>query len=345
MFHVLCYYKLRRKDFFYERKLNMIENSRIVVLDAFTLNPGDLSWDTLQSLGKCKVYDRTSPDKVIERSEVAEIILTNKTVLEREIIDCLPDMKYIGVMATGYNVVDLAAARDRGIPVTNVPKYGTKSVAQMVFALLFELTQHVAHHAGTVREGRWAANPDFCYWDYPLIELDGLTMGIIGFGSIGQAVARIAQAFGMRLLVNDIHRVQTGDPGIRFADVDTVFRESDVVSLHCPLTTESQGMVDAERLSLMKKTAFLINTGRGPLVNDTDLAAALNSGRIAGAGLDVLPVEPPPADNPLLDADNCFITPHIAWATQASRSRLMDIVVDNVRAFLKGKYLNVVNGL
>ena len=323
----------------------MTDNPRIVVLDGYTLNPGDLRWDALQSFGECNIYDRTYPGKVLERAGRAEIILTNKTVLDREIIGNLPDMKYIGVMATGYNVVDLETACERNIPVTNVPKYGTKSVAQMVFALLFELTQHVAHHAGTVRDGRWSANPDFCYWDYPLIELNGLTLGIIGFGSIGQTVSRIAHAFGMEVLINDIRQVRPEDPGITFVDVDTIFRKSDVVSLHCPLTSETDGLVNADRLKLMKETAYLINTGRGPLVNEYDLAEALNSGKIAGAGIDVLTVEPPPADNPLFSAKNCFITPHIAWATRASRSRLMDIVVDNIRAFLRGTYQNVVNGL
>ncbi|MBN1294283.1 MAG: D-2-hydroxyacid dehydrogenase [Candidatus Latescibacteria bacterium] len=318
---------------------------KIVVLDGFTLNPGDLTWNGLQSLGECSIYDRTAPDLVLERAAKSGIILTNKTVLDRPVIEMLPDMKYIGVMATGYNVVDLDAARERGIPVTNVPKYGTQSVAQMVFALLLEMTQQVAHHAQTVRNGHWSKNPDFCYWDYPLIELDGLTLGIIGFGSIGQTVAKIAQAFGMKVLAYDINQIQTGYPAINFTDMNTIFRDSDVVSLHCPLTAESEGLINTYRLSLMKKTAYLINTGRGPLVNESDLANALNSGKIAGAALDVLQVEPPPPDNPLLSAKNCFITPHIAWATRASRSRLLNIVVDNIRAYLVGEYKNVVNGV
>jgi len=315
------------------------------VLDGFTLNPGDLSWDDLRFLGDCSIFDRTKPDEMLNRARGAEIILTNKTVLDRDAIETLPDLKYIGVMATGYNVVDIEAASERYIPVTNVPEYGTKSVVQMVFALLLEMTQHVAYHAETVRNGRWAASPDFCYWDKPLIELYGLTMGIVGFGRIGRAVERVASAFGMKVLVKDIKIFESGELDIEFVTLDELFRKSDVISLHCPLTLESQGLVNAERLALMKKTAFLINTGRGPLVNEFDLAEALNTDIIAGAGLDVLSVEPPSSDNPLLKAKNCFITPHIAWATLASRKRLMDAVVDNVRAFLKGEYRNVVNSI
>ena len=241
--------------------------------------------------------------------------------------------------------MDMEAASKRHIPVTNVPEYGTKSVVQMVFALLLEMTQHVAHHAETVRSGRWVTNPDFCYWDKPLIELYGRTIGIVGFGRIGRAVERVASAFGMNVLVNDIVMFEPEELNIEFVSMDELFGKSDVISLHCPLTTESQGLVNTERLALMKETAFLINTGRGPLVNEFDLAEALNTDRIAGAGLDVLSIEPPAYDNPLLKAKNCFITPHIAWATLASRKRLMDAVVDNVRAFLKGEYMNVVNSL
>jgi glycerate dehydrogenase len=320
----------------------MKQVSKIVVLDGYTLNPGDLSWNELRLLGDCTIYDRTPSQDVINRAAGAGIILTNKTVLDRTVINHLPDMKYIGVMATGYNVVDLGAAGERNITVTNVPAYSTMSVAQMVFALLLEMTQHVAHHADTVRRGRWTSSIDFCYWDYQLIELDGLTMGIIGFGRIGTSVARIASAFGMKVLVHDIKPAQPHDQEAVFVDLETIFRESDVVSLHCPLTPESERIVNTDRLALMKPTAYLINTGRGPLVNEYDLADALNSGKIAGAAMDVLTVEPPPADNPLLSAKNCIITPHIAWATRAARSRLMDIVVDNVRAFLAGNPKNVV---
>ena len=315
------------------------------MLDGYTLNPGDLSWDDLRSLGECEIFDRSAPHEVLSRAGKAGIILTNKTVLDRGIIERLPDMEYIGVMATGYNVVDIDAAAERHVPVTNVPEYGTNSVVQMVFALLLEMTQHVGHHSGMVREGRWTASPDFCFWDKPLIEFDGLTMGIIGYGRIGRAVAHISRAFGMNVLVNDIEPVEPDEPGIAFAGLDELFTNSDVVSLHCQLTPESQGLVNTERLAAMKDTAFLINTGRGPLVNEFDLAEALNSGRIAGAGLDVLPVEPPGADNPLLKAKNCFITPHIAWATLSARRRLLDTVVENVRAFLNSAPVNVVNNV
>lgn len=321
----------------------MKEKPVIVVLDGYTLNPGDLSWVGLESLGECRIYDRTAPSDVVRRSGKAEIILTNKTLLTRETISALPKLRYIGVMATGYNVVDLEAARERGIPVTNVPVYGTKSVVQMVFALLLEMTQQAAYHAETVRNGRWTASVDFCYWDKPLIELDGMVMGIVGYGRIGREVSGVARAFGMNVLVTDSVPVKPDDPGVMFTGLDDLFRRSDVVSLHCPLTSESQGMINRKRLSLMKKTAFLINTARGPLVIEADLAEALNTGRIAGAGLDVLSFEPPTADNPLLAAKNCIVTPHIAWATRAARSRLMDMVVENIRAFLLGKAVNVVN--
>jgi glycerate dehydrogenase len=321
----------------------MKEKPRIVVLDGYTLNPGDLSWKGLELIGECEIYDRTAPSDVMSRSEEADILLTNKTLLTREIISALPNLRYIGVMATGYNVVDLEATREKGIPVTNVPVYGTRSVVQMVFALLLEMTQQAAYHAETVRKGRWTSSIDFCYWDKPLIELDGLFMGIVGYGKIGRAVAEVARAFGMKILVTDMAPVKPVDSCVSFTDLDDLFRKSDVVSLHCPLTSESKGMINRERLALMKKTAFLINTARGPLVVEADLAEALNTGRIAGAGLDVLSVEPPPADNPLLTAKNCIITPHIAWATRAARIRLMDTVVENIQAFLLGRAVNVVN--
>jgi len=315
----------------------------IVVLDGYTLNPGDLSWDGLRALGECDIYDRTPPELVVERARGAEAVLTNKVIVGREQMEQLPDLRYIGVLATGYNIVDTAAARERGIPVTNVPEYGTRSVAQMTFALLLELTQHVGHHARTVRDGRWTRSPDFCYWAYPLIELADRTMGIVGIGRIGRAVAELALAFGMQVLAYDVNTPANLPEGIRMTDLETLLRESDVVSLHCPLTAENQGVIDRERLALMKPTAFLINTSRGPLVVARDLADALNAGRLAGAGVDVLPVEPPPADNPLLTAKNCLVTPHIAWATGAARARLMATVVDNLRAFLAGKPRNVVN--
>ena len=315
---------------------------KIVVLDSYTLNPGDLRWDGIESLGNCEIFDRTPPADVLSRSAGAEIILTNKTVLDRSVIEQLPDLKYIGVMATGYNVVDKEAASGHGVIVTNVPEYATTSVAQMVFSLLLELSFQVGYHSETVRSGRWASSIDFSYHDKPLVELDGLTMGIIGYGRIGRATAKLALAFGMNVLVNN-KQSTTDDPGITFVSLDELFAESDVVSLHCPLTPQSEEIVNAESLGRMKKTAFLINTGRGPLINERDLAEALNSGKIAGAGVDVLSTEPPAADNPLLTAKNCVITPHYAWATKAARARLMNTLVENVKAFLGDEPVNMVN--
>lgn len=315
---------------------------QIVVLDGFTLNPGDLSWAELKALGRCEIHDRTPPAQLLPRAAEAEILLTNKTLLAGADLPKLPRLKYIGVLATGTNVVDLAAARARGIPVTNVPTYGTKSVAQMTFALLLELAHHVGHHAQTVRKGRWTHNTDFCYWDFPLIELEGLTLGIVGFGRIGRAVADLAAAFGLKVLACD-PAAGAAPPFVRLVELNTLFRQSDVVSLHCPLTPQTANLVNARRLALMKPTALLLNTSRGPLVDELALAEALNSGRIAGAALDVLSVEPPPVDNPLLTAENCVITPHLAWATRAARARLMQIAVENIRAFLQGKPQNVVN--
>jgi glycerate dehydrogenase len=320
---------------------------KIVVLDGYTLNPGDMSWQALESLGDCTVYDRTPKEQVAERAAGAEVVLTNKVLLGAEQLAQLPQLRYIGVTATGYNVVDVEAARQQNIVVTNVPAYSTASVAQMVFALLLELTQQVGHHARLVREGRWAASPDFCFWDRPLVELDGLTLGIVGFGAIGRRVACLARAFGMQALVYTAHpekyRETAEGKEARFVDLDELFRASDAITLHCPLTEETRAMVDVRRLELMKPTAYLINTGRGPLVDETALAAALNAGRIAGAGLDVLSAEPPPATNPLLQAANCCITPHIAWATRAARERLLETAVANVRAFLAGQPQNVVS--
>jgi glycerate dehydrogenase len=317
---------------------------KIVVLDGYTLNPGDLSWDELKALGSCEIYDRTAPEELMKRADGAEILLTNKTPLMREQIESLRTLRYIGVLATGTNIVDLDAARERRIPVSNVPAYGTRSVAQTTMALLLELTQHVGHHARTVRDGEWSRNVDWCYWGRPLIELDGLTLGIVGLGRIGSAVAELAMAFGMKVIAASSHLPSSiSHPPITRIGLETLFRQSDVISLHCPLTPETRGIVNAERLALMKPTAFLLNTSRGPLVEDQALADALNSGRIAGAGLDVLATEPPPANNPLLHAKNCVITPHLAWATRAARERLLKIAVANVRAFLDGKPQNVVN--
>ncbi len=315
---------------------------RLVVLDGYTLNPGDLSWDRLLALGNCSIYDRTAPESIVEEASEAELVLTNKAVLSREVIQSLPRLRYIGVMATGYNVVDLQAARERGITVTNVPIYGTASVAQMVFAHIFHFTQHVGHHSRAVHEGRWSSAIDWCFWDYPLAELAGMRMGIVGFGRIGQATAKLADAFGMKVLVSTRTKADMPDY-VEAVDLDTLFRESDIVSLHCPLTDETANLVNAARLQQMKPTALLINTSRGPLIDETSLANALRHREISGAGLDVLSVEPPSADHPLLGIENCVITPHIAWATRSARSRLLDAVVENVAAFLAGNPQNVVN--
>ena len=323
--------------------------NNIVVLDGYTLNPGDLTWEGLESLGKCVVYDRTAAEEVVPCAKDSQIILTNKTVLSSDAINQLPKLKYIGVLATGYNVVDTETARARNIPVTNVPAYGTQSVAQMVFAHLLNLAQHIAHHAETVRAGRWASNPDFCYWDTPLIELAGLTMGIIGYGRIGRAVANLALTFGMKVIAYDINipsKITRDSPAeVQFVQMDDIFRDSDVISLHCPLTPQTRNIINKECLEKMKKTAFLINTSRGPLVDEQALARALENEWIAGAGLDVLSEEPPDDNNPLIKAKNCFITPHIAWVAQAARKRLLKIAVDNVASFLEGKPKNVVNGV
>jgi len=315
----------------------------IVVLDGHTLNPGDLSWDELKALGPCEIFARTAPDQIASRAAEAEIALTNKVVLSREIIASLPNLRYVGVLATGYNVVDIAAARERNIPVTNIPDYGTRSVAQHTFALILELAHHVGHHARTVHEGKWTRNPDFCYTDFPLLELDGLTLGLIGFGRIGREVAKIAQAFGLRILVHSRTKPAEPPAGIEFVTLDQIFSRADIVSLHCPLTLETKSVVNAQRLALMRSSALLINTSRGLLVDEAALADALNRGGIAGEGLDVLSSEPPPAGNPLLAAKNCLITPHIGWATRAARERLLKIAVANVRAFLNGAPENVVN--
>jgi glycerate dehydrogenase len=321
--------------------------SRLVVLDGWTLNPGDLSWERLMSLGNCSVYDRTPPAEIVAEAADAELVLTNKAVLDRRGIEALPKLNYIGVMATGYNVVDLDAARECGITVTNVPIYGTASVAQMVFAHILDFTQRVGDHSKAVHAGRWSSASDFCFWDSPQVELAGLTMGVVGFGRIGRATAKLAAAFGMEVLVS---RRPTTKPGqddmpdyARLVDLDTLFRDSDIVSLHCPLTPETAGMVDASRLAQMKSTALLINTSRGPLIDEMALAAALERGVIAAAGLDVLSAEPPPIDHPLLGVSQCVITPHIAWATRSARRRLLDTAVDNVAAFLAGQPQNVVN--
>ncbi len=317
---------------------------KLVVLDGYTLNPGDLNWSPLLELGeKPEIYERTAPQDTVSRAAEAEIILTNKVLLDREMLAQLPKLKYVGILATGINVVDLAAARERGIVVTNVPAYSTASVVQLTLALLLELTQRVGYHANSVRQGNWVKSKDFAYWDFPLVELDGLTLGLVGFGAIAQGVARVAQAMGMNVLATRRAERPPEVPGVRMVDMDTLFRESDVLSVHCPLTPETKGLVNAARLATMKPGAYVLNTSRGPVVNEADLADALNADKIAGAGLDVLSTEPPAADNPLLTAKNCFITPHIAWATKAARGRLLATVVANIRAFLDGKPQNVVS--
>ena len=319
---------------------------KIVVLDGFTLNPGDLSWSELEALGDCTVYDRTAPEHLPARVREAEAVLTNKAMLDARAIAQMPHLQYIGVLATGFNIVDVEAARRREIAVTNVPGYSTDSVAQLTFALLLELTHHVGHHAETVRAGRWSAGLDFSYQDFPLIELRGLTLGIIGFGQIGQAVARLARAFGLRVVAHrrPRHLADDGEWGdIEFVDLDTLFGRSDIVTLHCPLTPETTGLIGPGSLRRMKPSAFLLNTSRGPLVDEAALAEALDAGRLAGAGLDVLSREPPPLDNPLLRARNCLVTPHIAWASGAARARLMTAIAGNLRAFQMGQRLNRVD--
>ncbi|HYW46925.1 MAG TPA: D-2-hydroxyacid dehydrogenase [Bryobacteraceae bacterium] len=316
---------------------------RIVVLDGYCINPGDLSWDGLRQFGEVEVFDRTRVDQVAARAAGAEIALVNKTSMPGYVLSQLPELKYIGVVATGYDVVDMDVARERGIVVTNVPTYGTASVAQFVFALLLELCHRVALHADAVRAGEWSHGEDWCFWKTPLVELAGKTMGIIGFGRIGRQTGRIADAMGMRVMAHDTyHGDEPAWPGFRWAAVDDLLRESDVVSLHSPLVPETRGMIDEASLALMKPGAFLINTSRGALVVDRDLANALNAGRLAGAGLDVLSVEPPAEHNPLLSARNCLVTPHVAWATREARARLMEAAVGNVAAFLSGTPRNVV---
>ncbi len=317
---------------------------RIVILDGLTTNPGDLTWAEVEAMGPCTVHARTAPADVVPRALDADVVLTNKTPLTRNAIEALPRLGCIGVLATGYNVVDVEAARERGIPVCNVPEYGTPNVTQAVFALLLELTNRTGHHAQTVREGRWSACPDFCYWDGTLVELSGLTLGIVGLGRIGRSVAAVARAFGMRVIAT--RRSPAGadeGAGISCVDLPTLLRESDVISLHCPLTPQTRGLIDRRALALMKPSAYLVNTARGPLVDEAALAEALAQGRIAGAGLDVLAEEPPPAANPLLRAPNCVITPHIAWATHEARRRLIAVTAANLRAFAAGSPANVVN--
>lgn len=315
---------------------------KIVVLDGYAANPGDLSWEGLKTLGECTIYDRTAPEEVLERAAGAEAILTNKVVITAEQMTALPDLKYIGVLATGYNIIDINAARERGIVVTNIPAYSTPSVGQMVFAHILNITQQVQHHSEEVRKGRWTNNADFCFWDTPLIELLGKKIGLIGLGQTGYNTVRIAIGFGMKVWAYTSKSRLQLPPEIKKMELDQIFHECDIVSLHCPLTEQTRELVNARRLALMKPTAILINTGRGPLVNEQDLADALNNNQIYAAGVDVLSTEPPRADNPLLTARNCYITPHIAWATTAARERLMGIMQENLKAYIAGKPVNNV---
>lgn len=318
---------------------------KIVVLDGFTENSGDLTWNGLTELGEVTVYDRTAPEEIVGRASDAEVVLTNKVIIDRAVVEQLPRLRYIGVLATGYNVVDLGAAKERGIVVTNIPAYSTMSVAQMVFAHILNITNQVVQHSHQVMEGRWQKSPDFCFYDKTLMELDGKTLGIVGVGNTGKAVARIASAMGMRVIALSSKSAdalnQMGIEKVR--DRKELFCNSDIVSLHCPLTEDTRHIVCKETLSLMKPSAILINTGRGPLVDEQALADALNNGLIQAAGVDVLEQEPPRNGSPLIGAKNCYITPHIAWATLAARQRLMDIAVANVKAFCEGKPQNVVN--
>lgn len=319
---------------------------KIVVLDGYTENPGDLSWDGLAALGELTVYDRTplsDTAEIIRRIGDAEVVFTNKTPLTREVLDACPSVKFISVLATGYNIVDTAAAKEKGIPVTNVPAYGTASVGQFAIALLLEICHHVAHHDKAVHEGRWASCPDFCFWDYPLIELDGKTIGIIGFGRIGQTTGKIASALGMRVLAYDTYQSESGKAIGTYTDLDTLLKESDVIALHCPLFPATERIINKDTIAKMKDGVILLNNSRGPLVDEQDLTDALNAGKVAAAGLDVVSTEPIRSDNPLLTAKNCIITPHISWAPKESRQRIMDCAIENVKAYLNGAPVNVVN--
>ena len=316
---------------------------KIVVLDGYTENPGDLSWEALAALGELTVYDRTPAAEIVSRISDAEIVITNKTPITRATMDACPNMRYIAVLATGYNVIDVNAAKEKGIPVSNVPTYGTAAVGQFAIAMLLEICHHVAHHSQSVYAGKWNACPDWCYWDYPLIELDGKTMGIIGFGRIGQTTGRIAKAMGMHILAYDTFQSESGKAIGEYVDLDTLLASSDVIALHCPLFPESEGIINKDTIAKMKDGVILLNNSRGPLIVEQDVADALNSGKIFAAGLDVVSTEPIRNDNPLLKAKNCLITPHISWAPKESRQRIMDCTVSNVAAFQSGAPVNVVN--
>ncbi len=316
---------------------------KIVVLDGYTENPGDLSWEALGKLGELTVYDRTPAEEIVSRIGDAEIVITTKTPISRATMDACPNIRYIAILATGYNVVDVNAAKEKGIPVSNVPTYGTAAVGQFAIAMLLEICHHVAHHSDTVHAGKWNSCADWCYWDYPLIELDGKTMGIIGFGRIGQTTGKIAKALGMKVLAYDSFQSESGKQLAEYVDLDTLLASSDVVALHCPLFPETEGIINKDTIAKMKDGVILLNNSRGPLIVEQDVADALNSGKIYAAGLDVVSTEPIRNDNPLLTAKNCIITPHISWAPKESRQRIMDCTVSNVEAFLAGDPINVVN--
>ncbi|MBB6217289.1 glycerate dehydrogenase [Anaerosolibacter carboniphilus] len=317
---------------------------KIVVLDGYTLNPGDISWKELEKLGELTVYDRTPEEKILERIQDAEIVFVNKVPLTKETLRKVPSVKFIGVLATGYNIVDTDAARELGILVSNIPTYGTMAVAQFVFALLLEICHHVGVHSEEVRKGAWTNNPDWCFWNYPLIELADKTMGIIGFGRIGQATGKIAQALGMKVLAYDEHPNKALESDtLKYVTLDELLAESDVISLHCPLFENTRGMINKHTIAKMKDGVMIINTSRGPLIVEEDLAEALNSGKVYAAAADVVSTEPIKMNNPLLGAKNCIITPHIAWAPKESRIRLMEIAVNNLKAFLEGAPVNIVN--
>ncbi len=317
---------------------------KIVILDGYTLNPGDLSWEGFEKLGDVTCYDRTEPQDTVSRIADAEAVITNKTLLTKEIFDACPSIKYVGVLATGYNVVDVAAAKEKGIPVTNIPTYGTTAVSQFVFALLLEICHHVQDHSSAVYKGDWESCPDFCFWNHPLIELADKTIGFVGFGRIGQQAAKIAQGFSMNVLAYDAYpNKELEGNGIKYVDLDTLYAESDVISLHCPLFETTEGMINENSIAKMKDGVIIINTSRGPLIVEQDLAAALNSGKVKAAGVDVVSTEPIKGDNVLLKAPNCFITPHIAWAPLEARARLLNTAVENLASFIDGEVMNTVN--
>ena len=315
---------------------------KIVILDGYTTNPGDLSWEALEELGSLMVYERTGADKVVERIGDAEIVFSNKTVIDADVMASCPGMKYIGVLATGYNVIDTQAAREKGVTVTNIPAYGTEAVGQATIALLLEICNRVGHHDAAVKEGRWQNCPDFCFWDYPLIMLAGKTIGMIGFGRIGQNTAKIALALGLSIIAYDEKPSEEGRDIAEYVSLDELLKRSDIISLHCPLFPGTEGIINKDSIAKMKDGVILLNSSRGPLLVEQDVADALNSGKIYAAGLDVVSVEPIKADNPLLKAKNCIITPHIAWAPKESRQRLLNIAIDNLKAFVAGKPQNTV---